>query len=324
MSKDEFSTFHPDTNTPMIVSPTGKNLRLVGTKTTTLFDNTSEKVVRVTDKYVLPRITTETTGFTLQKLYGHPNVATDFRKSTQPQPAIVVPTYRANLLLFDAAKGESGSTRYDINVTRDAWYYLGIDSSGTAQCRNIAFEPADQKENKYLTEQIHFPSRADDIMHGYFLMESESQRGQVHRFLRAEPVSNANPYGPPLSVRQSESLASNVMFHVGGFYMARLGAAHARWLGGSEGCFAFIPQESVYSTPETAAKVTLETAFFSNRTWVTLTSMIERFRDSGPKKSFIVEVERRQKYNRDERKEILLMSGPLDKLILPMQNINAL
>lgn len=280
-----------------------------------MYTDESVKDVPVPEKYVSLKITTERSGYTIQKVYGHPNLATDTDKTLKPQPAIVVPTYHAQLTLFDASKGEAGSFRKVINVTRDAWCYLGKNDRGLECCRNIAFEPRDAKNNKYLTEQIHFPSRADKIIHGYFLLEDESQLGNDKRYLHAQRVSIANPYGAPVASRSDELFAMNVMFHIGGFYMARAGMLHAKWLGGSEGCFAFIPDESVHATSEDAAKTTMGHAFFSNRTWANLTTMLEKHRDSDPRKRFFVEIERRAPYPRDEVKNIIMISGSIDGLI---------
>jgi hypothetical protein len=301
-----------DENRVWLTSPTGHNLGLVCTSSTTIYSDTSAKEINVPERYVLLKISTVTTGYTLQKLYGHPNVAGTWEKSTEQQPAVVVPTYRAKVILFDSSKGDAGSSQHEIDVTRDAWYYLGVDHNNATWCRNIAFEPADGVKNRYLTDQIHFPSAANSNVHGFFLMETESQRGHAPRLLRAERVSNANRYGAPIPFRKDESLAADIMFHIGGFYEASLSFSHAKWLGGSEGCFAFVPSENVHGTPESAAEVTLETAFFSNKTWVNLTSMIERYRDSDPQKRFFVEIERRIGYPRDSIKKIIKLSAALD------------
>jgi hypothetical protein len=255
------------------------------------------------------KITTTIAGYTLQKVYGHPNNSTKWRKSVEQQPAVVVPTYRANLILYNSSNGANASTQYDINVTRDAWYYLGAGGAGRTWCRNIAFEPRNPAENKYLTDQIHFPSAADPNIHGFFLLENESQRGKAERTLHAERIELSNPYGDPIPFRKNESLATNVMFHIGGFYMARASALHARWLGGSEGCFAFIPKKSCRPTPEEAARITMDTAFFSNRTWVNLTTIIERYRDNDPGRRFFVEIEKRDLPVRDKIQPILMIGG---------------
>ncbi|WP_155639903.1 hypothetical protein [Burkholderia cepacia] len=298
-----------------ITSPSGRNLTYMCTKDTTIFSDERVKVVEVPEKYVILQVTTATTGYTLQKLYGHPNVSSKWKKMTERQPAVVVPTYRAKLILFDSSKDEGARTNYDINVTRDAWYYLGADKGGNAWCRNIAFEPADTRKSRYLTEQIQFPTAADNIIHGYFLMEEASQRGQDHRWLHAERVSNNNLYGPPIPIRKDELIASNVMFHIGGFYEASLAFLHAKWLGGSEGCFAFVPTQSIRSTPEDASKITLETGFFSNKTWVNLTTLLERHRDTDPHKRFYIDIERRTGYVRDEKKQVLILSSAIDDTI---------
>lgn len=323
MSEETFSIDFGSNTDNCITSPLGRNLNLVCKKNTTSYTDESVKEILIPEKYVKLKITTNISGYTLQKVYGHPNVGTRWGKSTEPQPAVVVPTYHAKLILFDSSKGEDGSVKYDINVTRDAWYFLGVDTNHATQCRNIAFEPADATKNKYLTDQIHFPTAADPIIHGYFLMEDESQRQQEKRYLHAEKVSIDNPFGAPISSRTDESLATNVMFHIGGFYIARASALHAKWLGGSEGCFAFIPKKSIRETPEEAANITMEKAFFSNKTWVNLTTMIEKYRDNDAKKRFVIEIEKRNPYPRDSIKKILIISGALDNLILPMEGIES-
>jgi hypothetical protein len=315
MNEETFSIEFGNAADDWLTSPAGRNLNLLCKKNTTLFTDESVKDISVPEKNVLLRITTQKSGYTLQKVYGHPNTSTSVNKALEPQPAVVVPTYHAKLIRFDSAKGEKGSIQQNINVTRDAWYYLGEDDRGLKWCRNIAFEPLDPANNKYLTDQRHFPSAADPNVHGYFLMQDDSQRGQDKRYLHAEKVRIQNLYGAPVSTRTDELLASNVMFHIGGFYMARARALHAKWLGGSEGCFAFIPKESMREKVEDAEKITMKTAFFSNRTWVNLTTNIERYRDSDPKKRFFVEVEKRDPYPRDEIKKILMIAGANDEFI---------
>ncbi|WP_157661726.1 hypothetical protein [Burkholderia ubonensis] len=294
-----------------MTSPSGRNLRSICTKDTTLFSDTTDKEVDVPAKYVILKITTAATGYTLQKIYGHPNDNSNWNSVATPQPAVVVPTYRAKLILFDSSKGEADSLQYDINVTRDAWYYLGVDGNGSTWCRNMAFEPADPAKNKYLTEQIHFPSRANKNIHGYFLMESESQRGKAPRELHSESIDTANPYGLPISYRKDGAVANDVMFHIGGIYEAAAIRGHAKWLGGSEGCFAFVPQKSIRTSLREASLITLGNGFVSNRTWVSLTSVIEKYRDFDQKNRFIVEIEKRTKYYRDEIKSIVFLHSAL-------------
>lgn len=309
---DEIFPLDFGTNTDAwITSPSGRNLNLICSKNTTLFTDEKVKDVPIPDKYVLLKVTTATSGYTLQKVYGHPNNNSDWNSATAPQPAVVVPTYHAKVVLFDSSKGEAGSQTYDINVTRDAWYYLGKDASRSTWCRNIAFEPEDPSKTSYLTEQIHFPSRANKNLHGFFLLESESQRGNSPRQLHAESVESQNPYGPPIPYRQNASIANNVMFHIGGIYEASAMRGHAKWLGGSEGCFAFIPSKSIRATAQEAALVNLENVFVSNKTWVNLTTMIEKFRDSGPSKRFTITIERRPQFPRDQIKTIVFLTSVL-------------
>jgi hypothetical protein len=102
------------------------------------------------------------------------------------------------------------------------------------------------------------------------------------------------------------------MFHIGGFYEAAgIPWAHAKWLGGSEGCFAFIPKKNTMKTESEASRITLETAFFSNRTWVNWTQIIERHRDLDPQKRFFVQIIKRHQVERDAVKTVFYMSPAL-------------
>ncbi|WP_213305350.1 hypothetical protein [Paraburkholderia sacchari] len=104
MSDEEFPIDFGYTTDNWITSPRGRNLSLVCKKTTTLLTDESVKEVLVPEKYVKLKITTNTSGYTIQKVYGHPNTDTRWEKSTEPQPAVVVPTYHAKLILFDSSK----------------------------------------------------------------------------------------------------------------------------------------------------------------------------------------------------------------------------
>ena len=296
-----------------IVSPTGRKLSLVCKKTTTIFTDLSVKDIHITQKYVTLEITKQVTGYTLQKVYGHPNLASSLSAAFEPQPAVVVPTYRGALTFFDSERGESDSKKLNINVTRDAWYYLGI-KDGQTICRNIAFEPEADEIVSYFTEEGHFPSRASKSIHGYYLLENESQRGQDSRLLHAMPVPVENSLGHPIPTRKSSNLASNVMFHIGGFYDASGRYLHHKWLGGSEGCFAFIPVKSKRSTPEEAAAITYETSFVSNRTWIDLTTIIDNYRDHDSQRRFIVKIEKRGNMCEDTPKTIIFIAPKNDLL----------
>ncbi|MEP9323051.1 hypothetical protein PPMP20_07915 [Paraburkholderia phymatum] len=256
----------------------------------------------ISDKSVRLQITTEKTGFTLQKVYGHPNTSGNFQKFWDWQPAVVVPTYRANLTVYDPKKEDRVVSQLDL--TRDATYYLGRDSSGRDWCRNIAFEPQDANNNVYITDEVHFPPLADPIIKGYILMELE-KNNKPSRSLHAEPVSMKNPYGPELTIRPLGNIAHDCLFHIGGFYEARISAGHAKWLGGSEGCFAFIPKESVSKTENDAAKVAANTEFYSNKKWVSVTDSIDAHRKLDSKNRFFVELAKRSSFSRDSCVEII-------------------
>lgn len=307
MSEDDFFNQQFDLTSSGITSPSGRNLSLVCKKNTTIFTDLTVKDIHITQKYVTLDITKQRTGYTLQKLYGHPNLSSSFSAAASPQPAVVVPTYRGVLTFFDSDRGESGSKKLDINVTRDAWYYLGV-KDGQTMCRNIAFEPEANGTVSYFTEQGHFPSRASTSIHGFYLLETESQRGQDSRLLRAMPVSLENSLGHAIPTRKAPNLASNVMFHIGGFYDASARYLHHKWLGGSEGCFAFIPVKSRRDSPEEAAAITYETTFVSNGTWINLTTIIENYRDQDSQKRFFVKIEKRENVTEDAPKTVIFIA----------------
>lgn len=302
------SNLFPRASDDYIVAPSGRRLRLVGERNTTPTSDSVPREVRVSEKIVRLQITTQRTGYTLQKIYGHPNSTGKWNKITLPQPAVVVPTYRAILTLYDSAKGEADSARRDLHVTRDASYYLGAGPQGTVRCRNIAFEPMIDNKNVYTTEEIHFPSAADVSIRGFFLLEDEAQRGKSPRHLHAKYVGNSNQYGPDIPFRTDGNIATNVMFHIGGFYEAALTSVHAKWLGGSEGCFAFIPVESVRGDEMLASQITLEKAFFSNRSWTELTDVIRHHRDSDLRPRFFVTVAPRTPFERDSLKKLIYVT----------------
>jgi hypothetical protein len=187
----------------------------------------------------------------------------------------------------------------------------GVQFAAQDSISTVAGKNADWSVTSYLTEQIHFPSRTNKNLHGFFLMETESQRGKSPRELHAEFVESQNPYGPPIPYRKNGAIANNVMFHIGGIYEASALRGHAKWLGGSEGCFAFIPVKSIRTSPQEAALINLENGFVSNKTWVNLTTTIEKFPDGGPNKRFVVAIERRPPFPRDEIKAIISLTSVL-------------
>lgn len=257
------------------------------------------KEIQHDEKFVYLNISKEITGYTIQRLFGHPN--SDWNRGDF-MPAVVVPTYKALVMFYDSSKGKD-SKKLFMNVTRDSWYYLGINKNKQALCKNLAFEPREQQK-AYLTEQIHFPSRCPSSIHGYFLCQENSPKGV--RFLEAEPMDLSNPItGKSLPSRESPNYAHNIMLHIGGFYQASATYAHWLWLGGSEGCFGFIPEKSLRKSFFEASQITEKEAFISNATWINWTTMIEQYRDLDPQKRFVINIEKRNNVIREDTKEIL-------------------
>jgi hypothetical protein len=252
------------------------------------FMKVSEKVsvkIVIDIKYPKLYISTIKTGFTIQKLYGH-NAAKSLLIPFEP--AVVVETYKAYLKFY-----ENGTTKdvIEFNVTRDAWWYLGIKNH-KYHLLNRTFEPLDGNINLYLTEEIHFPSKAPDECRGYFLKQ-KNQR-----------VLNAEPFETDVDLenkeigdnRNKKDKAKNVMLHIGGVYKAGVKGLGVEWLGGSLGCFAFIPDNDVFPTEELARKASYSDDYdddLSNSHWLKVTNKINELRSLDTQKRFYIIINKR-------------------------------
>lgn len=231
-------------------------------------------------------VSTEKTGYTIQKLYGHP-FADPFIGTYEP--AVVVETYRAYLKFF-----KNGVTTDIIafNVTRDAWYYLG-EKADNAYLLNRTFEPKIAENNIYLTEESHFPPLAPDYIKGYTLLQNGSST------IQAEPLEKQTDInGKPIKDKRiNNSEAHDIMLHIGGVYRVNAGLLGRQWLGGSLGCFAFIPENDIFPTAH-AAKQASENDDYdddsSNLHWLKVTDKINKLREKDIQKRFFIIINKRK------------------------------
>lgn len=176
-------------------------------------------------------ITTETTGYTCQNIYG----------AHLSNRGIVVPVYK-----LEVVKDNKVIANY--NVTRDSWYNRGLIQrnlirSNKHELSNRCFEPADANVNLYATVPTAYPLKGLDA---YALRQKGSERikavshtNKMNTFVDGTPIDDA---------RDDLSIASGVMIHIGGWYSKGSGNA----LAGSYGCFGVIPQAQIRKTKKEA------------------------------------------------------------------------
>lgn len=250
----------------------------------------------VRSRYPKLYISTTKTGYTIQKLYGHP-AAKGF--SYTYEPGVIVETYKAFLRFYENGKM---TDVVEFNVTRDGWYYLG-EKDKKAHLLNRAFEPKDASKNLYLTEEIHFPSKAPAECKGYFLMQNKNRSIDAEPF-EIEVDVNGKPVGDKRAVSDK---ANNVMLHIGGVYGAGWKGGTVDWLGGSLGCFAFIPQNDIYSSTELAKKASINDDYdddLSNSHWLKITNKINELRAKDTEKRFFIIINKRGSWEKTKQVEL--------------------
>ncbi len=196
---------------------------------------------------IIPKviITNEITGYTIQELKG---LGTS--KLAVYTPAVVIPTYKANVVL---AKGEEeDELQFSFDLTRDAWYSLGKNEKDEHKLLNRAFVPENYEQNLYGAEWM--PSYPNPISTTYlpsgldaFIFTRFGKRKIPAKPLKTQKKLDGTSI---TSARSVENLATDVMIHVGGTYESN-GVSS---LGGSYGCFGYIQKQDIYATPELAIK----------------------------------------------------------------------
>jgi len=206
-----------------------------------------EKEASIEIPLIIPKviITSEIAGYTIQELKG---LGTS--KFAIYTPAVVVPTYIANVVLDKGRKEDE--LQFSFELTRDAWYSLGKNESDEHVLLNRAFVPKNYDQNLYGAEWM--PSYPNPISATYlqsgldaFIFTRFGKRKIPAKPLKTQTKLDGTPITSPRSV---PDLATDVMIHVGGTYEANGVSA----LGGSYGCFGYIQKQDIYATPELAIK----------------------------------------------------------------------
>lgn len=134
--------------------------------------------------------------------------------------------------------------------TRDVWYNLGKNENKKYELLNRAFVPKDWAQNLCGVYWIpSYPNQFKVARSGLdaFIFTRYGNRKIPAQPLKTQKLLNGKSIEHP---RTEENFATDVMIHIGGTYEVK-GYDH---LGGSYGCFGFIPEDDIYPTPELAKK----------------------------------------------------------------------
>lgn len=243
-------------------------------------NNTVEQKISRKEIIIRIEITNEITGYTIQGLKGINFIFSD--------PAIVVPTYKTNIfkLFFNGKTEIKRELISSFNVTRDAWYYLGEENK-EAVILNREFIPKDTNQNLYGAMWIpHYPTQARIFSSGadaFIFTRFGSRKIPARPLATNKDLNNKNLDGG----RSVNDIATDVMIHIGGTYelyirnqflykkeMGRI----IQHLGGSYGCFAFIPESQIRISAESAKEAINLDQFddkASNRDWDNVCNIIK-------------------------------------------------
>ena len=168
------------------------------------------KLVDPDGKYPIVTVTTEKTReMTWQRIIGYTNVR-------DKEIYILVPLYRVKV-----SDTEDKTFHQEFSVTRDAYAVMYGNSDGkNAILSNVAFEPRDEKNNRYQTGKLNYPKGTSNK--ALALLQNNSLE------LEAEPSEASVALG----YREIADIASSIMLHIGGMYVKE-GQTH---YAASEGC----------------------------------------------------------------------------------------
>jgi len=220
-------------------------------------EKVSEKTKVILRPHIRLVITNEITGYTIQSLKGLNYIFSD--------PAVIVPTYKVNVINYD--EDNRRNTEFSFNVTRDAWYCLGKENN-KYKLLNRAFIPENWNQNLYGAFWIPSYPRFSGM--GAFILTRFGERKLPAKPLLTQKLLNGKNIESP---RKNEKIATDVMIHIGGTYEVK-GLDN---LGGSYGCFGFIPESDIYQTPELAKKASENDDYddeTSNEDWKKVTNKI--------------------------------------------------
>jgi hypothetical protein len=199
--------------------------------------------------------TSEITGYTIQALNG-------LNYDIFSDRVVIVPTYKANILSVSLDKDNKvieQKIENSFNLTRDAWYNLGKNSFGKYRLLNRAFVPANYNQNLYsLKWTPNYPIKGKIFASGAdaFILTRFGDRKipakplETQKHLDGTPIEN---------LRSDENFATDVMLHIGGTYEVYIRGIGYKFIGydhvgGSYGCFCFIPEDDIHSTVDKAKK----------------------------------------------------------------------
>ena len=188
------------------------------------------KLPKVVDPIPRLVITDKIIGYTCQFIYG--------AEWDIEYDSIVVPVYRMDLEVL-------GKSTKSYGVTRDSWYSRGeIKSDWTDddyELTNRHFEPDNGNVNLFSTIPLNY--------HGIDAFSLRQKINKDTSKLNAEPHTekmNTKANGKFIDdYRENLSIATGVMIHIGGYYH-NVDYNKDR-LGGSYGCFGFIPKHQMNS-----------------------------------------------------------------------------
>ena len=204
------------------------------------FNYVSKNVsVEVTISLIKIIITSEITGYTIQSLKGEDYIFSD--------PSVIVPTYKVNVFSYNNMN-KTGKNVLEFNVTRDALYNLGKNKNEEYKLLNRAFVPENWSQNLYSVFWIpSYPNQLKVAKSGMdaFIFTRFGERKIPAKPLKTQFKSNGEKID---DFRKEENYATDVMIHIGGTYELK-GYDH---VGGSYGCFGFIPQDDIYANPKLA------------------------------------------------------------------------
>jgi len=245
---------------------------------------------------IIPKviITDEITGYTIQALKGV--------EATFYDPAVVVPTYKANVVLDKG--NDNDEFQFSFDITRDAWYSLGKNDADEHVLLNRAFVPDNKDKNLYDARWI--PSYPNPVSASYlptgldaFIFRRFGERKIPAKPLRTQKRLDGSPITSP---RSNPNIATDVMIHVGGTYNAN-GIEH---LGGSYGCFGYIQPQDVYNNVELATKASKDDDYddeTTNKDWKnTADKIIKLWRKN---KKMLILLENRNENNNYYPTEVL-------------------
>ncbi|MFT5550547.1 MAG: hypothetical protein ACI9CO_002480 [Candidatus Azotimanducaceae bacterium] len=196
------------------------------------------------------------------------------------------------------------------NVTRDGWYNLGETDDGY-HLLNRTFESGNANQDLYNLQSIEeYPTGSG--ANAYKLTRTDENDNQVNKVPAKPLATNVSDSGEAIDDgRTDNNVATGVMIHISGNYEVTSWGGDWDWLGGSYGCFGFIPEDDIFANAEAAAKASANDLYddkSSNANWNAMTKTINNLRAESGYIKFQLVVKARNNVVSEknvEKKEIL-------------------